>query len=144
MGTSWTYFKNYEIKSVDYEDERIYYLEDGDIDITFSTSAFLSTVLGHFDLLLPVYDIYYPPVSKKIDDLVDPQKVFEAAEKGIQLLTKEKNPFVNSFGYTERLFDEDDLRRESLEKLNANIIYYLEKIRDKSSEGFYWVKNWDR
>ena len=55
---------------------------------------------------MPHYDMYNPPKSGKLEDLVEPKKVAEAARKSVELLEKEENPIIIDFEEEEKLFEE--------------------------------------
>ncbi|QQZ64501.1 hypothetical protein JI735_34240 (plasmid) [Paenibacillus sonchi] len=147
MGTSWEYFKRYEIKpDEDYGDDIIHYIDNDSLNITYSTSSQLASIIEHFGIQLPVYDVYEPPKSK-ILNLVDPLMVARAASKGIELLESEINPFVKSLGSSndlEHLFSPNDIDEyHTAESLNERISSYLKKMVTLSISGHYFVRSND-
>lgn len=141
MGTSWNYFKQYKIEQ--YCDE-IEYLDGDCFNINYQTSGLLAEMLEQFNGLLPVYDTYNAPISKKLDGLVEPLIIADAARKSMELLERFDNPLIeDATGDKYPLFDEDDLTMDSTKQLNENIMYYLEKILRFSEQGFYFVREQD-
>ncbi|ALS09905.1 hypothetical protein ABE82_26155 (plasmid) [Paenibacillus peoriae] len=148
MGTSWEYFKNYEIKAdEDYGDDIIHYLDGGLFKISFPTSAQLALAVQNFGVILPVYDYTEPPESKILDDLIAPIEVALGAQKALDLLKTSVNPLVKSFYSSDKyqhLFDEKDIDGDhTVESLNERIRSYLEKMVLLSNEGHYFIRSRD-
>lgn len=63
MGSTWYYFKRYEIKpdSDGVGDNIFHYYDGGHIDLSYGTKAQLASILEHYNVCLPVYDWTEPP-----------------------------------------------------------------------------------
>lgn len=72
MGTSWVYFKQYEIKQDEEIDLFIHYIDSGMFNLNSLTSSFLASAIENCGVWLPVYGKMEPPASQVLDDLVDP------------------------------------------------------------------------
>jgi len=147
MGTSWEYFKRYEVKhEEDFGYDMIHYIDSGSFIISYSTSSQLASIIEHQGILLPVYDAYEPPRSKMLE-LVDPHSVAVAARKGSELLQAEMNPMVKSFfssNVLEPLFSAEDIDEyHTVESLNEKINSYLNEMIDLSNTGHYFVRSND-
>ncbi|NFO58508.1 hypothetical protein FDB39_16995 [Clostridium botulinum] len=134
MSKSLNHFKTYKIEYDDeFYDKVINYYGGGDFDYSYGSIAKIGTILGFFNVYIPIYDYLNPPENEKLE-LISSNIISYTIDKALKLLNENSNPIIDG----EKLFDG---KIKSIDEDREGLIDTLKKLKILSDKGFFLV--WD-